>query len=362
MSRHSFFFLLILRFSIAAAAIFFYGCKSDGPIQKDAFGKSVRLKGRTLISSNELTDPWVILNMDSNIFIANYKGSPVLEVYSVQGKKIKSLIERGSKKNDIAMVGSLQSDPNHYLLYLYDLFEKKILGISVNDLTKNKNVDPELLIDFKTWQTQSDNLGKAYVLDSCFLFENYTPEGRLIFFSPKGQSLGKKLSFPKTDSSLSDMENARLYAGQITTSPKKDKLAMITYNAGMINLFDLKNKELIPVWSDTSFLAADWKKLQVANTTRIAFTPESTAGYLDICSTGDFVYALFSGKKLKENYKFTNVIQVVSWDGKKKIQLILDRMIKRLTVSQDNTHIFGIASNEKDEPEIVAFDIQNILN
>jgi hypothetical protein len=315
-----------------------------------------------LVNSNELIDPWVILNIDSNIFIANQQGEQVIEVYNAHGRKINSLIGRGSKKDNIAMVGSLQHDVQRHLLYVYDLFEKKILSIPIGEIISDKKVNLTLMVDFKTWKIPTDDLGKAYILDTSLVLENYSSAGRILFFDKNGTNIGGKIPFPKADSKISDVENAKLYASQITTNPAGDKLAIITYNAGLMNLYSIKNHDLLPIWSDTSFLPSEWKRITIANTTRIAFTPESTAGYLDVCATKDFVFALFSGKKIKENYKFSNTIQVVSWDGKKKSQLLLNRMIKRLSVSQDNSQIFAIASNEKEEPEIVSFDIKNLLN
>jgi len=340
-----------------------FSCNHNPDSEPDnIFNTTFHLNSRVLIPSSRLIDPWTLQNMDSILFVTNNRGTPVVEAYDWNGKKINSFINRGRNSENIAMIGAIQPDFARDCIYLYDLFEKKILRVSTCLIAKGMQIYPRLLMDFKTSALPLDIIDKAYIMDSTIVVSSKSPRGRLLVYNQNRGSFQEKIPYPETEKGLSDYENAELYAGQVAISPDKRKLAMATYTAGLLSLYNIDKDDFRLIWSDTSFLPKGWRRIAMADTTRIAFTNESKAGYLDICATNEFVFSVFSGKLYKEkDYSFSNIIRAVSWDGKKRYQLVVDRMINRLSVSQDNSSIFAISPNSKNEPEIVVFNIEHLL-
>lgn len=340
------------------------GCGDKESEKKDIYELTKNVKGSVLIHSDQLIDPWVISNIDSLLIIGNKKGDPLIEVYDYEGKLKNKLMKRGKKPNEIIMIGSFQADYLNNRIYVYDLFDKKLFSLPIDKILK-RDYQPQLLYDFKKIILPTSSYEKVYVCNDFFIAESRSPQGRFLISDNSGKKIKFTANYPnKVDTSLSDKENAYLYAGTIALSPDKSKLAFATYNAGLLDFFKFDPAELKPLWKNHEFLPTDLKRMQVegGNNTVIAYSNKSVSGYPDISVTDRFVYSIFSGKTFETNdYNFSNVIRVTSWDGKKRYKLILDRSINRISVSKDDSKIFAISKNAKGEPEIVKFDIHTLI-
>ena len=83
---------------------------------------------------------------------------------------------------------------------------------------------------------------------------------------------------------------------------------------------------------------------------------EGLNGYVDIYATEQFVYALFSGKKLKdENSKYAKRLRVFNWNGNLIKEYELDIPSSDICVSDDDSRLWTIAINP--DTELVYFDL-----
>jgi hypothetical protein len=99
------------------------------------------------------------------------------------------------------------------------------------------------------------------------------------------------------------------------------------------------------------------------NPSQAAHTKESRHGYSGLTASDNFIYALFSGRQLKEkNYSYGNIIRVMSWDGTNRFELQSDMDLRRISVSPDDRKIYAIAIDEADNPMVVVFDIKEIID
>jgi len=343
--------------------LFISGCSNDEPVKIDIYSTTINVKGKVLVTSDRLIDPWTISCMDSLLVLANKKGEPLIEVYNTKGELLKKLLKKGKGASDIRMVGGLQRDLSKQRFYVGDLFDKKIIMISVKNLLGQKDYQASTFVDFKKLGASGDVLEKAYVLNNSFVGESSSPKGRIVLIDSSGKKLTYKLDFPKkVDPTLSDEENVHLYSGTIKFSPNNKNLTFATYNAGCLDCFDVKSTDIFPKWHYYDFFPNNLNRVKLDDKSYVAFSNKSVAGYPDVDATNKYVYALFSGKTFETtDYTFSNVIRVTSWDGKKRYKLILNRDINRLTVSQDDATIYGISKNIKGDPEIIAFDIKNLI-
>ena len=347
-------------------------CRSKDKIHEvsvnidSVFTKKYITKGRTIISSKNLIDPWTILAMDSLLIIGNKKGEPAIEIYNTNGTIIKKIISRGVGDNNVLFIGQLQSDYLNKCFYCYDLFNKKILKISLEDFPIRDSLTAKLLIDFKNSILPKDLYDKMYVMGKYFIGESKSLQGRLLLVNKKSLNLNFQVNYPqKIDSTLSDKEFAHLYGSCIAISPNKNNLAIATFNAGLLNLYDISNPlKFKSLWNYNDFFPNNLKKVTLEDSTNLMmFTDQSKSGYSDICATDNFVYAVYSGKYMGEKkYSFSNIIRVISWDGKKKFELLLDREVNRISIDKNNSCIYGITSDLNNEPEVVEFTIKNIVN
>jgi hypothetical protein len=177
-------------------------------------------------------------------------------------------------------------------------------------------------------------------------------------------SFGGEYPLNETYKELSDYEYANLFASTYALNNDGSKLAMATYSADMIDIFNLSNRSNPKlIWSYQNFLPHDLYIFNSGNITGAAFTKKSRQGYSDMAVSDQYIYIIYSGRKIEQkNYSYGNIIRVMSWDGRKRFELHTDIDLKRITVTPDDKTIYAIAKDEDDNPVIVSFNIGKIID
>ncbi len=89
------------------------------------------------------------------------------------------------------------------------------------------------------------------------------------------------------------------------------------------------------------------------------FTVDNVKGYLDIATTNDRIYLLYSGKKYKKEDMSdavkSNIIHVYDWQAKPLEKIIMDKEIVNFAIDEAGRTIYGITHNP--EPQIVYFQL-----
>ena len=353
-------FLIILSFQCCTT-------KKNDSKSENFFKQKYNIKSKIVVNSNQLLDPTVIELLDSMIIISNYKGSPLIEIYDTLGKPLKKTINIGRGPAEIQITGKIQVNEKDGLFYVGDLLAKKVIECKPYQLFNNDKYVPKVIFNATKDNSIKDvHYDKILVGDSIFIGENRSSKGRLLIMDHNGNSLGYYFDFPAkgmVNSKLTDHGNASLYASAVTLNPKRTKLAMATYSAGMIDLIDLKDGVPSSIWSYNDFFPSHIESMPMGDLVVPVHTKESQTGYLDISATDRYVYALYSGKRIKEkNYDYCSTIRVMNWEANDFFELHLDRNIKRLAVSIDDKKIYGISKNSGEEPEIIVFNTSFIAS
>jgi hypothetical protein len=301
--------------------------------------------------------------MDSLLIIADKKGDTVLNIFNTSGRLLTRLIQRGKSESGIRMAGDIQQDYANHAFLVYDLFSHKILKLSVPDMLTNAAYQPTLYASLTADSVFSYSMDKIFDGKDFFIGESRKGQRRLVTFNKQLQDRHYFLAAPpKVDTSLSDKENMSLYSIGVAFNPERTKMATATYAAGLLNILNITANGLDSVWSVNMFSPIGLERLTTDNGNVLVHTANSLSGYSDICATEKYVYAIFSGKRFKDpNYTYSTIIHIMTWDGKKRYKLILDREISRLTVTLDDAILYGVAMNEKEEPEILSFSIKDLI-
>lgn len=68
-------------------------------------------------------------------------------------------------------------------------------------------------------------------------------------------------------------------------------------------------------------------------------------GYIDVCVTNDYIYALYSGGTFFDRQSsYSNIVRVFTWAGEYLKDYILDKKVRTLTFDESNQTFYGIAS------------------
>jgi len=327
------------------------------------------IKSEVFLNDTLLMDPWNILFHDSLIVIANFKAVPLIEIYDTEGRELSKFLTIGQGPEEVLTVGGLQSSPVNKNLFVYDLFRKSFLEYNLKNFSQ-PNFKPERVYNYSSfiynYQKDSTALfdkllyGKNYLIG-----ESRDPRGRIVLLDYYGKLINFVGKYPQnTNDGLSNYGYVQLYASAFILSDDSYKVALATYSADMLDIFDISDtNNPKTLYSYQNFLPHDLFTFSDKNFSKAAFTKESQQGYCDITASHEYVFALYSGRKLKDkNYSYGSKIRVISWDGIKRFELQSDKDLKRIAVTPNNEALYAIAKDDENNPIIVIFDIKEIIN
>jgi len=332
-------------------------------VDPNLFKKKVNVVGSEIVSG--LADPVIIEQMDSLLIISNYKAEPLIEIYSVSGRLVKKFLSIGKGPFEILATGDIQAIYKTKTFYINDLFTKKMLKFDIDSVLAGTFPKGEIYYALKEEKKNEYLFDKLLITGDLIVAESRSPEGRLLLFDKNGVPLKYYLTYPDkkiVNPKLDDISNANLYASAFVANPSSTKIAMASYNAGILNILDVKENSLDSIWSYTEFYPTGVDLMPMGDQLVAVHNGESVSGYLDIAASGKYVYALFSGLKFDNpGYQYGSLIRVFSWDGQKSFELILDRPIRRLTVSPTDEFVYGVSLDPKTGPGITRFDLKGKL-
>lgn len=336
------------------------------------FERNVDIIGRVAIGGDSLLDPWGIHVQEDILVIANLKGEPLIETYDITADN-PTLISKfgvlGDGPEEFLGGESFQKGLSASSFIVYDLFKNKFFEYSIPELRENKE-RPMQIYPFQQHVLQKDSttvLSDLLLLNgNSVIGRSRDMRGRIVIFDREGNVLRFGGDYPMIAEyqNLSDYEYTGLFASDIVYNEERGKIAMTAYEADMLDIFDISNDTICPIWSYRTFLPNHLYLFQTSNgNARSAFTKDSDVGYLSLTSSKRYIYALFSGKTMgTKNYMYSNIIRVVDWEGKESFQIHTeDFELKRIAVSEDDRYIYGIAQDDEGDPIIVAYDITSVF-
>jgi len=314
------------------------------------FIHTINVKGELFIPSDSLKDPRFINIIDTHLIIGNYKGSPLVELYDIKtGNREARFLTIGNGPFEFLCLGNVQPVSKRKEIYISDLFIRKLVKYNLSDILDKPNTPYKEIFEVpKDSELLISKIGKV---QNGIVAESMDPKGRIVMLDANGSVLSYFGQYPNkdlVDPNLTEVLNAKLYASAITINPSMNKVALATYQAGMIDLFDLSENGVDPVWSYQEFYPEGIKVLPMAGEFVVAHTDDGRNGFLGICSTDKYVYSVYSGKKFgvrgDNSYTYGDIVYVVSWDGRESFKFQLNQPVIRLVVDSEDEIMYGLTA------------------
>lgn len=185
------------------------------------------------------------------------------------------------------------------------------------------------------------------------------PEGRLIMTDREGRAirmLGRTPSHPGAEA-IPTTVLQHAYEGPVTVRPDRSRFAIATRHADRLEIFSADGAEVAEVAGSSGFLPRFETRTRAAGVS-MAIGDDLRAGYVDLDSTDEHVFALFSGARMGEAGRDTfygRQVHVFDWAGNVIARLELPVPVLTLAVTPDGRRLF-VAQHDP-EPAIVSFDV-----
>jgi hypothetical protein len=336
--------------------------------ERDVFSNDVKeLSGSLFLSEEFLQDPWSIGVMDSFLIVGNLNGRPLMEVYNRFSKEqVNTFLSIGQGPLEVLALSNFQVVDDSRLL-IPDLFSKKTLSVDKNNIGKDSVIVEEFFSLSGYDESTAASIEKvAYLNDQYNIMYTNDSKGRLGLLDKRDKTLSHFYPFTEADILFPELDvfrNNRLFSCDMTVNTTKNKVAMSTHMADILDIYEYRDDELKPVWHHQEFLPNGIKIIEFENSPLQAFyTNKSVYGYHDITSSDNNVYALFVGRSPEEgDIYFTNRIRVFDWQGKNRFEIKTNYPLKRIAVTKDDKTLYGVSKDEDGQLIIICFDLTYTL-
>lgn len=137
---------------------------------------------------------------------------------------------------------------------------------------------------------------------------------------------------------------SQAYEGVIKSNVNRHSCVVACRYSDQIEIFDMTSGDPVFVKGPLNFEPA-CSVVNIGGGKSLAHDDDERKGYLDVCCSDDFIYALYSGRKFSEgNSSYGRTVRVLDWNGKFEYEYILDRDILSIDYSPDEHSLYGISS------------------
>lgn len=145
----------------------------------------------------------------------------------------------------------------------------------------------------------------------------------------------------------------------IAVAPDGRRLVQGFWFAPRINIYD-ESGTLLHAISGPSGITQAFSEQQVHGEVRMKYLPQTTRCYIAITATDQYIFALFSGRTIKDSRAVNGAqIHVFSWDGNLTHIIYLDRPVAAVVVSRDGSLLWGL--QREAPPAIIEYDISKSI-
>lgn len=135
------------------------------------------------------------------------------------------------------------------------------------------------------------------------------------------------------------------YQGRIEKHPEKNLFFTTTTFAPQFEICQMEKDGLIRLFE----LYLDFPRItdqSYEGSYSVSFLPECMVSTIDMCSTGEYIYILWSGREYKEDYDVkynSQTVLVFDWEGNPVRKMELSQPVQYITVTEDDQTLFAFA-------------------
>lgn len=343
--------LLVVMFSIAA------GCRGT-----DESGEAPpRLTGEVIASGEYLDSPRRLVVVGDRLVVLD-RSAPQVHVFGLPaGTHLGSFGQEGEGPGEYRSARDVQrdhTDPRAF--WVYDLSLLRMTRMRFGDAPlpamtgiQNLHAGGGLYLQ-PTWLTDS-----TLVVPGIY---PQHPQGRLILTNRDGaflRTIGETPRHPGA-ASIPHTVLQHAYEGPVTVRPDRSRFALATRQADRLEIYGSDGALAAQVVGSTGFLP-EFETRTRAEGVSMATGDDLRVGYVDLASTGEHIFGLFSGRTRREagaETFFGDEVHVWDWDGNFVQRLKLDGFALTMAVDGDARSLYAVRHDP--EPVIVRYAIPTL--
>lgn len=283
---------------------------------------------------------------DSVLVIVDSNQDGFLHFVHLSDRKVSEYGKIGQGPDEFLLVGAVYPDMNNRPI-LFDVSKKECFmmqhgdeGISFRSLFSLA----DSLICFEMLPVQHDR----------YIVTGLHKHNRFTVLDGNGKKVGDFGEYPYRDEEERKLDGFVLgdvYQGKLAASPHRNRFVQAIYKAKILTFYEQSGEH----WNLVKEIQESFPKYKYNSP---AIETDTPVGYLDVCATEKYVYALYSGKNYRDDKDaaFSGyTIEVYGWDGTLQKRYQSDVPLKVIEVSKDDGSLYAIAYHP--DPVLVRFPL-----
>jgi hypothetical protein len=294
--------------------------------------------------------PYEFFEVDTGMYIFDIKAkeNKIIHFFSFSEKQIiKSMINKGNGLYE-SFSPKITNIKNE-IMTIHDFSMKKIIELKLNSTESDDSLRE---IKLPNYFNEVEIINKSSLIGNGSLNSNKKFQIINLSNGEIREEFGDYFNIPEN---LNTETLKQYFQFTSTTSPDGSKVASGYRWHDQIEIFNLESKKGFAIKLPT--LINNLFALQIDASGRYSLERggEIQHCFMNISSTENYIYGLFSGKKdLEENAFFGSHVYVYDWEGNPIKQINLDRDVMTISISPDDKRLYAF---DIDTSEVLFIDL-----
>lgn len=347
-----------LTYSIISSVFLFCSCSQKKDLLNEFEATYKINKSELNINPEHITSYGKMLLFEEEGFILKeeFKSDYLMQKIYLKKDSISPLLKIGNGPNEYTKIKLSQKNKNN-TFWTIDMAKRNLVNM---DLSGN------VIKEVKFPRT----IFNAINFDSQFIISGYTEDieksknSRFSILDSSGYKVKDFGIFPDDKIETSNYTKLFAYQGNIAGNSINKRIAFATRFGAILDIYEINNN-VIKLITNKHYYYASYEDKTKSNMTGVNYNKDNKFGFIDICSTPDYIYTIYSGKDFETfpnkdiDYLMSgNIILVYDWSGNPVCRLETNSNLMNICVDEKNTILIGLSCD--DDYKIYSFNLSHI--
>lgn len=289
--------------------------------------------------------PTKIYVADSLLFFIETSSSRFIQVFNLKTNKlITGTGLKSNENNGLVSCWELSFNKSGRCFWVDDLVAKKLAAFSIDSLLADKNYMPKRIIHLD----KSAQLCYFPTLlndtSTSFVSSDYTGynKRRLFYINQQGTVYKTAGSLPTAQKDVSLPIISQSFQAVAAVQPENSRIVLADFYSDKIEVFDTEGRKMFYISGPEQF-EPEFTVSHVYNTDMLNLERSTEIAYVDVRTTPDYIYALYSGREVQDkDFTSGSVIYVFDWKGAVKYKIQLAKPAVSFCLNSESKTIYTI--------------------
>lgn len=337
--------------------IFLESCSEKDNEPTRLFDDSKLLQGEVLEkSSSNLNSPLQLTYKDSFLIVMDRfslnGGEYLFRLLGEEGKKITTFGRIGKGPDEFLFPSFLTSaDKNKVDVYNAKLFTLNILDYdSILAGGKNLTID-----SYSKLNTGYSKLVR--VKDNLLFGSGFFKKGRYLLSDTLGNTIKEIGAYPfESEFDVSKRVLGMAFQTNLQKHPQKPLIVSATSKSPNLEILNLDDSNY-KIVNKINSIPTKFENKSSETRLDVSIYKNNTFGYQDVTVNKNYIYVLYSGKRMDQRYRYSDKILVFDWKGNPVKYFKLDKELRYISIDDRNENLFGLGTISRNQSVLIKFSL-----